>query len=236
MLCDICKVNEATISYTEIMNNGATTEKHLCQACAMKLAGLDNRHFAVQPGGLLANILANMILQHDSQISDTDIKKTNFVCPTCKTTYNEFLKYGKFGCHDCYRTFGIILDPCLKDMHGSALHIGAVPAHQQVYVDIPELRPMEKASVQVSPTEPVGDTGNLTMHQWSEPAEDASLYSPADSEALKEIEDMDTLKSMLKQAVACEAYEDAAKLRDIIREKSAHADQSADAHKAVDHG
>ena len=33
MLCQICKVNEATVRYTEIINN-SVTEIHVCQKCA----------------------------------------------------------------------------------------------------------------------------------------------------------------------------------------------------------
>ena len=91
MLCDICQVNEAVISYTEI-TNGTKNEKHLCEACAAKYTGLDSRHFAVLPGGLLAALLSNMIMEYDSGMNDKDMKKTNFICPSCKMTYNEFLK------------------------------------------------------------------------------------------------------------------------------------------------
>ncbi|MCI6017917.1 MAG: UvrB/UvrC motif-containing protein [Clostridiales bacterium] len=224
MLCDICQVNEAVISYTEI-TNGTKNEKHLCEACAAKYTGLDSRHFAVLPGGLLAALLSNMIMEYDSGMNDKDMKKTNFICPSCKMTYNEFLKYGKLGCHDCYKTFGLILDPCLNQMQGSSQHIGKEPPFQEVFVDIPEFKPMKN------------DAQDLPEHiDITEDIQDEKALETAGKEKNQETDrqennredDIGHLQLMLSQAVAGEEYEEAARLRDLIRDKRA-------AHGTVEH-
>ncbi len=246
MLCDICQVNEATILYTEIMN-GTRREKHLCEACAAKYTGLDSKHFAVVPGGMLANLLANMIMNYDSELSDNDIKKTNFVCPSCGMTYNEFLKYGKLGCHDCYKTFGLILDPCLMEMQGSSRHVGTAPEGQQVFVEIPELKPMEKAQkVQAqSGKQGAAQTGTPAVQSPEIPDDPKALASGTlandrtssssgtqgseqrtaaghigDVDAAQnpeDIRDVGQLKKRLAEAIEREEYEEAAKIRDLIK-------------------
>lgn len=49
-------------------------------------------------------------------------------CPHCHRSYKEFVHIGKFGCADCYKTFGEQLDPILKRVHsGNTEHIGKIP-------------------------------------------------------------------------------------------------------------
>lgn len=213
MLCDICQVNEATILYTEIMN-GTRKEQHLCEECAAKYTGLDSKHFAVVPGGLLANLLANMILKHDTEMNDKDMKKTNYICPSCGMTYNEFLKYGKLGCHDCYKTYGLILEPCLKEIQGSSVHTGKVPKGQEIFIEIPEFKPMEKA------VKTEAKAAADAMESLPESL-DASVNETKVGEKIESISDVEKLKGKLKTAVASEEYEEAARLRDLIRDLTA---------------
>lgn len=210
MLCDICKVNEATISYTEIMN-GVTKEKHICFACAAKFAGLDSQHFSMQGGGFLTNLLAGLLMNYEGQISEGDMKKSNFVCPSCGTTYNEFVKYGKVGCHDCYRMFSFVMDDFLKDHHGSAQHTGMAPKYQDLFVDIPELKILKDEPIELMPK--------------LQPEADAEVCSDDQPDALSSIK---LLELRLKEALEAEEYETAAHIRDMIKEKKALI-------KAVDH-
>ena len=52
-------------------------------------------------------------------------------------TYNEFLKYGTFGCPDCYKTFNFVLDGYLKKIQGNCEHTGKEPLYGGETVHIP---------------------------------------------------------------------------------------------------
>jgi len=48
-------------------------------------------------------------------------------CPNCGTTYEEFRKRGRFGCQECYESFGPELDRLIKRVHGADQHRGKRP-------------------------------------------------------------------------------------------------------------
>ena len=51
----------------------------------------------------------------------------NLVCPTCKTSYGDFVKNSQFGCPDCYHMFDLLISDKLKQLHGSDTHTGKRP-------------------------------------------------------------------------------------------------------------
>lgn len=192
MLCDVCHRNEAVICYTEIVN-GVKKEQHLCRQCAARYTDAASQHLSSSTGNFLASLLASVLGAEEEGMKDEDMQKTNVICPTCKMTYNEFLKYGKFGCEDCYKTFGLILDPYLKKIQGNIQHMGKQPKYQDVFVEIPEF-----------------SDGHLKQNAEKQ----IRTEKTADRHTKTEIE---RLQLKLKQAIAEEEYEEAAKLRDIIK-------------------
>ncbi len=101
MLCEQCRKREATIKYVEVAG-GVKTEHNLCAQCAGKLdlgqySALFEGEFPL--GKLLSGLLG---------IPDADHNESRFagvVCPTCGTTYEDFVKNSRFGCEDCYSVF-----------------------------------------------------------------------------------------------------------------------------------
>lgn len=141
MLCSMCHKNEAVICYTEIVN-GVKKEQYLCPECAAKYTAFDADAPGLTPGSLLAGLLTSVLGQAGVTRED-DSKKTNLVCKNCGMTYNEFLKYSKFGCSECVHTFGFLLDDYLKKIQGSCEHCGKVyPGRETVIV--PELSFMDQ--------------------------------------------------------------------------------------------
>ena len=204
MLCSMCHKNEAVICYTEIIN-GIRKEQYLCPECAAKYTSLDSDSAGMSPGNLLASLLTSVLGQTGVAAQD-DSKKTNLVCPKCKMTYNEFLKYSKFGCPECVHTFGFLLDDYFKKIQGSCEHCGKT-YHGRETVFVPDLKVMAEHDSDMQ-------GGSQTIS-----GNDASGYSP---EVLR-------LKAQLAQAVKDEEYEEAARLRDAIRAlfaKEAGADES----------
>ncbi|MBM3254163.1 MAG: hypothetical protein FJZ16_07915 [Candidatus Omnitrophica bacterium] len=159
MLCDICGKNEATVHFTEMIND-QITELHLCEECAREKGAQVEQQFSLSD--LLAG-LVDFTIPEGTTISDVKMK-----CPNCKLTYEDFKRIGRLGCSECYSTFRVALEPLLKNIHGSTRHIGKSP--QKV----------------------------------------AKVFK-----AKSQIEE---LKDKLRKAIQMEEYEEAAKLRDMIRE------------------
>ena len=42
-------------------------------------------------------------------------------------TYGDFVKQSRFGCHDCYDVFGLLISDKIKKIHGSDTHVGKKP-------------------------------------------------------------------------------------------------------------
>lgn len=205
MLCDRCHENEAIVSIIEVID-GKEQTVNLCKECAAKTAG---RGFTVlQNGsggffsGLLASLLGLSDLDEDDEEEESaagaaagDLKKTNVVCPSCGMTYNEFLKYGNFGCPECYRTFNFLLDGYFKNIHGNDEHAGRRPAFNGETVMIPNITPEQKAATEAAAVDPNRIT--VTVDRDSSVGE---------------------LRAALRRAVAREEYEEAARIRDMIKE------------------
>ena len=125
MLCEQCKKREATVKYVEVAN-GVKTEHNLCGVCASQL---DIGPFsAVFEGEIsLASLLSGLL-----GIQDTEKKDGRFaevLCPTCGTTYENFIDTSRFGCADCYSVFGPLLGENIRHLHGSEQHVGKRPGH-----------------------------------------------------------------------------------------------------------
>ena len=135
MLCDICGKNEATVHFTEIVND-QMTKLHLCEECARRKGEEMEEHFG------LADLLAGLA---DLGTPVGTVKDKKLKCPSCGLTYSDFKKIGKVGCGQCYDTFKIYLVPLLKRIHGSDLHVGKTPRKKgkpsrRKKVDIEELK------------------------------------------------------------------------------------------------
>ena len=81
MLCERCKIREANIQYTEVVN-GVKTEHHFCAQCAKEMdfgpyAAIFDGEFPL--GKLLSGLLG---IGEDQE----EKKAHQVICPACKTT------------------------------------------------------------------------------------------------------------------------------------------------------
>ena len=53
--------------------------------------------------------------------------KESLRCPTCSLSQEDFDKFGRFGCPECYETFGDLLRPLLLKLHTGSSHRGKIP-------------------------------------------------------------------------------------------------------------
>ncbi len=127
MLCEKCKIREANIQYTEVVN-GTKKEHHFCAQCAKEMdfgvyAAIFDGEFPL--GKLLSGLLG---IEDKDQEPD---KLHQILCPTCGTGYDEFVRDSRFGCADCYSVFGPLMEDSLKQLHGNLVHTGKTPVYQR---------------------------------------------------------------------------------------------------------
>ena len=190
MLCDICHENEAVINVTEISSEGRR-ERHLCKACASKRSGGEHPFASLADPAFIMNLLKGVIGGSDEKEEPESLKKTNVVCAVCGKTYDEFVKDGTFGCPDCYRTFNFLLDAYLKKVHGNSRHVGRRPVFQSETIHIPD---------------------------WEEGADtDADRFDEEIEIIVDNGSSVRELKLAVKRALDREDYEEAARLRDLIK-------------------
>ena len=186
MLCEQCRKREATVKYVEVVN-GVKTEHNLCGHCA---ARLDIGQFsAVFEGEFsLASLLSGLLGIQDTEKKDG--KLAGVTCPSCGTTYEDFVEGSRFGCADCYSVFGPLIGENIRHLQGSEKHVGKRPGH------------VLRAQVQMEE-----QAGN----------DDASDDQNEDIiRSLTKEEQVRLLQARLKDALRREDYKEAAALRDEI--------------------
>ena len=123
MLCEECKVNEASYTLSVMVGDEVTT-RHLCGDCMAKM----NMNIA---SGNIKSLLSSIL----SAITGNDTpeeKQAEVVCPRCRTTLSQFTKTGHLGCPACYEAFHEQLQPMLLQIHGRVQHAGRRPLRTEV--------------------------------------------------------------------------------------------------------
>ena len=129
-----------------------------------------------------------MRIMGSGDLFDTEMTGDNLTCPDCRMTFADFRKKGVIGCGKCYDVFRERMESILKRLHGNNRHVGLS------YEDKPVLAP----AVEVN--------NEQRMQKKEEVKNDDSLF-----------EKVNNLKKALNEAVAKEDYEEAAKIRDMIK-------------------
>ena len=117
MQCDICGKKKATVHLTEIVDE-QMSEMHLCEECARQKSTQMEQQFG------LADLLAGL-----AQTAPTakDAKDGGLKCAGCGLNYEDFRKFGRLGCKQCYVSFKEHLAGLLRKIHGSNHHLGKTP-------------------------------------------------------------------------------------------------------------
>lgn len=191
MLCQNCGKNEANIKYTQVIN-GVKKEIALCEDCAKKL-GLDNigiPDIAMNFHSLLGDFFNDYVENTFLPSFNNETVK----CKKCGMTYDEFIEKGMFGCSECYETFSNPIDSLLKNLHGTSKHVGRHP----------ELKQYKKKEIELN--KEIDDKKKYNNGNNVEEKED------------KEDSKKEKLQIELEKAIKEERYEDAAKIRDQLKE------------------
>jgi protein arginine kinase activator len=116
MKCDLCG-KKATVHLTEIVDD-QLSEMHLCENCAQEKSVQMEQQFG------LADLLAGLA---DFGKQPKGEEKITLECSRCGLNYDDFRKFGRLGCSECYKSFKIHLSTLLKKIHGSNHHFGKAP-------------------------------------------------------------------------------------------------------------
>lgn len=189
MLCEKCGIREANIRYTEIVN-GVKTEHNFCTQCAREMDL--GQYSAILDGEFpLGKLLSGLLGIQDYDESNQE--KNSVVCPTCHTTFQDFVENSRFGCPDCYGVFDLFISDKIKQLQGSGNHKGKYPKFQS---------PQERQRKQEMETDLAAMDGN------------GEAKADPKAEAENQLE---RLKLRLKEALKAEDYELAAACRDQIK-------------------
>ena len=141
MICEHCKQRHANVTVTQVQH-GQQMERHYCEVCAAQFHPFQFELPEEQPS--LQQLISNWfnfvpITKKETPANAAKAK----ACPTCGFTYREFLKQGKFGCEDCYRTFSEQLPQILEKIQAGTQHVGYVeetPSKEKIEQQIQALR------------------------------------------------------------------------------------------------
>ncbi|WP_271398782.1 UvrB/UvrC motif-containing protein [Salinicoccus roseus] len=121
MKCESCNEREATIHISK-GNGFEKTEKFLCEQCAN--ASFEN-DFSYPDDSFNIQKLLKSLSEHPS-LQQT--KRRPQQCATCGSTINTIVQMGKFGCPDCYITFGSQAADIISRVQAhQSEHVGKVP-------------------------------------------------------------------------------------------------------------
>ena len=194
MLCERCKIREATIQYIEVVN-GVKQEHSLCAQCA-KETGIGQVSALFEGEFPLAKILSTLL---GEETVEEDKNYAQIVCPACGTSYQEFVENSRFGCADCYEVFDLLMRDSIKHLQGNESHKGKRP----------------KFGLKMIPESLAGELSDTDSAESGAGREEGRAEAPAPVRSREE--EIRDLKVKLRQAVFEEAYEKAAEYRDRIR-------------------
>ena len=120
MTCDICGKKKATVHLTEIVDE-QMSEMHLCEECARQKSSQMEQQFG------LADLLAGLS-DTAKTVASKEGDKNVLKCSRCALPYEDFRKFGRLGCGECYTSFKEHLTGLLRKIHGSNKYLGKTPA------------------------------------------------------------------------------------------------------------
>ncbi len=199
MLCERCKIREANIQYTEIAN-GVRTEHNYCAQCAKEMDF--GPYSAIFEGEFPLGKLLSGLLGVPGEEAEKE-KTGQIICPTCGTSYDDFVKNSRFGCADCYSVFDLLIHDKIRQLQGNVRHTGKHPKFQKIKADpfhLTSCDQPEKGTADMTPANREEQTLNT----------DAAVENETQLQIRK-------LEARLREAVRAEEYEIAAECRDQIR-------------------
>lgn len=162
MLCQYCGKNPAVV-YIRTLSNGEISKYFLCAECAKKL-GYGN--FFTEMEYDFEGVLKEFFTD-DEENTAGEVR-----CKCCGASFRDIARSGKAGCANCYVTFRDRLEPFIRQIHGSAVHHGKVPAGNLPKVN--ENRQLTVARVKIKHASGSGYRRAGTVRKLKKPEEGKS--------------------------------------------------------------
>ncbi|WP_152658528.1 UvrB/UvrC motif-containing protein [Oceanobacillus sp. CFH 90083] len=142
MECQECHERKATLHFKHIIN-GQETKVSLCEVCAKKKGYLTYPEEGYSLNDLLSGLFQKDGLNLNSAgaaNSKQPKQPQELKCSSCGRTFSEFKTAGKFGCADCYASFGSKVEPIIRRVHaGNTRHTGRIPKRAGKYIQQKQL-------------------------------------------------------------------------------------------------
>jgi len=126
MTCEKCKQNPASYR-VEQPHNSQKKYVYLCNECSedIEMSLFIEKLFNELLGKIHAVPLSHLgqFLQEKERPSGTP----KMTCVQCGITFDDLKNGSNLGCATCYKSFYSILEPLLKNVHGSTNHEGRIP-------------------------------------------------------------------------------------------------------------
>lgn len=178
MICQKCKVREATVTITKMIHNMQIT-MHLCPECSKNFSPSVQKQISG-----VNNILISMMDSVDLPDTENEVVRS---CAKCGMTFDDFRKKGTVGCEECFNVYRDKLESIMKRLHGSHKHVGL--SYERIKHSAPP-------------------SNDVLQNK---------LYTKEDGKPKSTVDQIENLRKALSEAVAKEEYEEAAKLRDMIK-------------------
>ncbi len=126
MICEVCKLEEATIHIDESFDKAFISERHLCKKCALQIDLFNEAE-------LFSFNIENVLNVYDNKFFEKPVSRDNIEhnkhvkCEKCFTTLNDILLYNQVGCPDCYSMFSANIIFYLKSTMKGRRHLGKKP-------------------------------------------------------------------------------------------------------------
>lgn len=215
--CDICG-KPATFHITKIIN-GKKVKLHLCSECAEK-ASLDAVNLPLD--------LFPKLKELERQIMSEKVANPDS-CPNCGASLKEIEKGARFSCTECYTALGNRLFELFAQMHAATDHKGKSPkvhaANCFAAIDMQKkLRDFEEVAGEELFDENLENVLDDFLKSSPEPvklsAEVVETPKAEQPQPDRQPETEQSLQKELDRAIADERYEDAAKIRDKLKNLS----------------
>ena len=122
MLCEQCKSRQAVVLIRE-RRGSEVKERWLCGQCAS-----DSEIGPLLEQDSFGRFLSGLLGVTTKHARENEGGAQQLTCQTCGLTYGEFTRNGRFGCGDCYSTFGPLIHPLIRNVQGGSVHSGKKPA------------------------------------------------------------------------------------------------------------
>jgi len=157
MRCSLCKKKDATIHYTEVVDN-ALQKIHLCEACARE------KGINIALPFSFSDIMSALTqgLQSLQAGGEEEPDALALACPLCWLTLKQFVKQGRLGCQQCYAVFDRALRDIVRSVQKAPQHVGKQPAHAHNGQPVPlRIAELEQALAQAVAQERYEDCAPL---------------------------------------------------------------------------